>query len=40
MITIGTRGRKESLPKGLQEIEFPSERKPLSAIVFEGRFPT
>lgn len=40
MIAIGKRGRKEDLPKDLREIEFPSERKPLSAVVFEGRFPT
>ena len=40
MIAIGKRGRKEDLPGDLQEIEFPSERKPLSAVVFEGRFPT
>lgn len=40
MIAIGERGRKEGLPKDLQEIEAPSDRKPLSAIVFEGRFPS
>ncbi|MEK6976875.1 MAG: nitroreductase family protein [Candidatus Hydrothermarchaeota archaeon] len=40
MIAIGKRGKKEDLPKDLREIEFPSERKPISAVVFEGRFPT
>lgn len=40
MVAIGKRGKKEDLPKDLREIEFPSERKPLSAVVFEGRFPT
>lgn len=40
MIAIGKRGKKEDLPRDLREIEFPSERKPLSAVVFEGQFPS
>lgn len=38
MIVIGKRGSKESLPEKLQEMEKPSERKPLKEIVFEGKF--
>lgn len=38
MIAIGKMGKKESLPKELQEREIPSDRKPLKDIIMEGRF--
>lgn len=38
MIAIGKSGKKEDLPKELQEREFPSNRKKISEIVFEGGF--
>ncbi len=38
MIAIGKPGQTKSLPKELQEGEVPSDRKPLSEIVFEGSF--
>ncbi|HVC09584.1 MAG TPA: nitroreductase family protein [Elusimicrobiota bacterium] len=38
MIALGKPGKKEDLPKALQEREFPSGRKPLSETVFEGTF--
>jgi len=38
MIAVGKPGKKESLPESLQEREFPSGRKKLSEIVFEGKF--
>ncbi len=38
MIAIGKRGKKELLTKDLQDKEVPSDRKPLSAIVMEGKF--
>jgi len=38
MIAIGKRGRKEDLPKELQERETPSIRKPLKDIIMEGKF--
>ncbi|GGC16782.1 NAD(P)H-flavin oxidoreductase [Novosphingobium endophyticum] len=37
-IAIGLLGEKESLPDGLKEREFPSDRKPLEAMAFLGRF--
>jgi nitroreductase len=33
MIAIGKRNPKENLPPGLQDKEFPSDRKPLNKIV-------
>ncbi len=38
MIAIGKLGKKEDLPKEIQEREFPSDRKKISEIVFEGGF--
>lgn len=38
MIAIGKEGEKEQLSKELQEKEFPSDRKPLSEIMMEGKF--
>lgn len=38
MIAIGKPGRKEDLPLELQERETPSDRKPLSEIIIEGKF--
>ena len=38
MIAVGRPGKKEDLPPELQEGEFPSPRKPLKEIVFEGKF--
>lgn len=38
MVAIGKMGKKENLPKELQEREFPSDRKPLSEVVMEGKF--
>ncbi len=38
MIAIGRPGKKEHLPKELQEREEKSDRHPVSAFVFEGTF--
>ncbi len=38
MVAIGKKGRKEDLPKELQERETPSVRKPLRDIIMEGKF--
>ena len=38
MIAIGKKAPKENLPPELQEREFPSDRKPLSEILMEGKF--
>ncbi len=38
MIAVGKKGNKEDLPVYLQEREFPSNRKSLSAIAMEGSF--
>ncbi len=38
MIAIGKPGKKEDLPEQLQQEEFPSDRKGLKDIVFEGIF--
>ncbi len=38
MIAVGRQGRKEELPAYLQEREFPSTRKAVSAIALEGSF--
>jgi nitroreductase len=39
MIAIGKPGKVEDLPEALREREAPSDRKPLTEIVFAGRFP-
>jgi nitroreductase len=36
MLAIGYPGKKETLPPQLQEREFPSMRKPLSEVAWEG----
>ncbi len=38
MIAIGVMGKKEDLPKELQDKEIPSTRKPLKDIIMEGGF--
>ncbi|HEY4476148.1 MAG TPA: nitroreductase family protein [Candidatus Paceibacterota bacterium] len=38
MIAIGKRGKKEDLPKEMQEREMPSDRRPLHEIIMEGKF--
>lgn len=38
MIAIGKLGDKSLLPEKLQQVEVPSDRKPLAEIVFEGCF--
>jgi nitroreductase len=38
MIAVGRPGEKEDLPEELQEREYPSPRKKLKEIVFEGPF--
>src|SRR3989338_2880115 len=38
MFAVGKPGKKEDLPKEMQEREFPSQRKKLSEITFEGKF--
>ena len=38
MVAIGKKGRKEDLPKELQDKEMPSQRKPLNEVVMEGKF--
>jgi nitroreductase len=38
MAAVGRPGRKEDLPQTLQEREFPSSRKKLEELVFEGGF--
>lgn len=38
MAAVGRAGRKEDLPKELQERETPSDRKPVAEIAFQGRF--
>ena len=39
MIGVGKPGKKDALPKEMQEKEMPSDRKKLSEIVIEGIFP-
>ena len=39
MAAVGKPGKMEGLPPKLQEREFPSDRKELSEIAFEGVFP-
>jgi len=38
MAAIGKKGKKEDLPKEMQEREVPSGRKPLKEIVMAGKF--
>jgi hypothetical protein len=38
MIAVGRPGNKEVLPPDLQEREFPSARRKLEEIIFEGGF--
>jgi len=38
MVAIGKKGQKEKLLPELQQREVPSDRKPLSEIVMEGKF--
>jgi nitroreductase len=38
MIAIGKLGKKEDLPKEIQEKEVPSTRKPLETIISRGKF--
>jgi nitroreductase len=40
MVAIGKPGHKEDLSESLQQREFPSGRKPLAEVVFEGAFKT
>ncbi len=40
MIALGKKGKIEDLPEALQKRESPSDRKPLSELIFEGKFPT
>jgi hypothetical protein len=37
MVAVGMPGKVEELPERLREREFPSTRKKLSEIVFEGK---
>jgi len=38
MFALGKYGNAQELPKKLQDVDFPNDRKPLSEIVFEGIF--
>lgn len=38
MFAVGKPGRKEDLPEEVQKREFPTDRKKISEIVFEGSF--
>jgi nitroreductase len=38
MAAIGRPGRKEDLPEEVQKREFPSDRKKIAEITFEGKF--
>ncbi|MBI5388765.1 nitroreductase family protein [Candidatus Woesearchaeota archaeon] len=38
MVAIGKHGKKDMLPKEMQEREFPSDRKKVSEIAWEGGF--
>ena len=40
MVAIGRPGKTEELPEALQEREQPSDRKPLSELVMNGKFRT
>ncbi len=39
MVAVGHPGRREDLPPHLQGREEPSDRKPVSSLIFEGGFP-
>jgi nitroreductase len=39
MIAIGKPGNIDTLPEKLQEMEFPSTRKPLNEMISKGNFP-
>ena len=39
MIAVGKPGKIEDLPETMRAGEKPNDRKPLSEIVFEGKFP-
>ncbi|MFH1054354.1 MAG: nitroreductase family protein [Candidatus Woesearchaeota archaeon] len=38
MFAVGKIGNKENLPEDYQKMEFPSDRKKLKELVFEGEF--
>jgi nitroreductase len=38
MVAVGKIGKKEDLPEEMQQKEVPSDRKPLSEIIVEGKF--
>lgn len=38
MVAVGVYGNVEQLPKKLQDVDFPNDRKPLNEILFEGLF--
>ena len=38
MAALGVYGNVEKLPKKLQDVDFPNDRKPLKEIIFEGSF--
>jgi|SRR5271165_7450889 len=38
MAAVGRPGKKEDLPLGLQEREFPNDRRPLAELVSEGPY--
>ena len=38
MVAVGREGEKDDLPEALKEREFPSGRKKISEIAFEGGF--
>ena len=38
MAAVGKPGRKEELPEDFQTRELPNTRKPLTELVFEGRY--
>jgi hypothetical protein len=38
MIAIGKRGSKEKLPPSLRDRESPTDRKPLTEIIMEGKY--
>ncbi len=38
MVAIGKLGKKEALPREMREREVPSDRKPLSDLIFKGEF--
>jgi hypothetical protein len=39
MAAVGKPGRKEDLPEDFQARELPNTRRPLTDLVFNGRFP-